>query len=532
MAGTAHQLRFVLRRDRVRLTAWAGSLAVFCAYYVVATAAVYPTAEDRQNRAASLAGPGGALLSGPGYGLDDYSVGAMFANEMTLWLMVLLAAMNILQITRSTRAEEEAGRTELVRALPVGRHAVSVAAFVAVVIADAVFALAASALLIGVGQLAVVDTLAMVAGVAATALVFAALTTVTCQLTVHGRGASGLAFAALIAAVLVRGIGDLRAQHGGWLSWLSPIAWTHQTRAHVDLRLWPLGLAVVATALGLVLGALLASRRDLGSGLLPERPGRADAAPSLATPFALALRQQRTTLAWWLVGCLVVFGASGLFLAQGTVDALEEIAAQNDLTATIFGDDALAAFLAIVVLHSALAVAVFAIGAVLRIRPEEDEGRLGLGLSRPVSRTSTVLSHVAVAALGSCLLLVVGGALALWTGARLAGADVDLGALLASAGAYALAVGVIITASAALYAWVPRATPLAWVLLAVIVVESFFGTLLQLPDAVRALSPFWWVGDQPAEGIETSHMIGLGTAAAALLVLTVIGFRRRDLAAG
>lgn len=532
LAGTGYLLAFALRRDRVRLMVWVVSLAVFCVYYVVAIGALYPTAAARQDRAAIMSDPGGVLLSGPGYGLDAYSVGAMFANEMSLWLVVLLATMNILQITRTTRAEEETGRMELTRALPVGRHAPSTAAFLVVVIADAAFALIGSALLVGVGGLAPPDTVAMMAGVLVAALVLAAVATVTSQLTVHARGASGLAFAALGAAVAVRGAGDVLQQQGSLLSWLSPIAWAQQVRAYVDVRIWPLGVAVLAIAVALALGALLAGRRDLGGGLLHARPGRADAAATLTGPFALALRQQRTTLLWWLIGSVAFFAPSGLVLGRGTVDALESIAEQNPLGAAILGDDAPTAFLAIMMLHNALAVAVFAIGSVLRTGPEEDDGRLGASLSRSVSRTEVLLSHVAVAALGSLVLLVVGGALALWAGARASGAGVDLGILLAAAGAYAVGIAVIVTFTAAVFAWVPEGTSAAWALFAIVVVESFFGVLLGLPDTISAVSPFWWVGDPPTTPVVPAHLIGLGSVAAALLALAVVGLRRRDLRAG
>jgi ABC-2 type transport system permease protein len=532
LAGTGYLLRFTLRRDWVRLAVWSGSLLAFCLYYVVAITAVYPTATDRQNRAATMSNPGGVLLGGPGYGLENYTIGAMFANEMTLWLIVFLATFNILQITRNTRAEEATGRTELVRALPVGRHAPSVAAFLVVVIADAVFALLGSVLLTGIGDLAIPDTVATMAGLMMTALVYAGVTTVTCQLTVHARGASGLAFAGLAAAVLTRGIGDIQELHGSWLSWLSPIAWTQQIRGYVDLRLWPLGLSVIAIIATLTLGALLATRRDLGGALLRERTGRADATPTLANPFTLALRQQRSALLWWLVGCVAMFGLSGLFLGKGARDLLQSIAHQNSLTHTIFGDDPLSAFLAILMMHNALAVAVFAIATALRVKPEEDEGRLGLGLSRSASRTSVLLSHFAVVALGALVLLVVGGALALWTGAHLSGGNIRLEILLKSAGAFALGIAVLIAFTAALYAWIPKASPLAWVLFAVVVVESFFGALLKLPDALNGLSPFWWIGNYPSTPLEPFHMIGLGAASVVLLALAVTGFRRRDLTAG
>ncbi|WP_209305647.1 hypothetical protein [Microbacterium sp. dk485] len=530
-AGTGHLLRFLLRRDWRRLAVWVGSLAVFCVYYATATSALYPTAEDRQNRAASISNPGGVFLSGPGYGTDAYTAGAMFANEMTIWLIVLLAVMNILQITRNTRSEEASGRAELVRALPVGRHAAQVAAFLLVVIADAAFALLGSGLLVAAG-LPVADTVAMMAGLLTTALVFAGVATVTCQLTPHPRGASGLAMAALGLALMIRGAGDIVQQHGSPLSWFSPLAWPQQLRAYVDLRVWPLGLSVFAIILTIAIGALLASRRDLGDALLPERAGRSDAAPALSQPFALALRQQRTSLLSWLVGCVAMFGLTGLFVGEGFGDVLRDIADQNDLTAAIFGGDPLAAFLGLMMLHNALAAAVYAIATTLRIKSEEEEGRLGMTLSRPVPRATVLLSHLTVVGLGTFVLVAVGGAVALWIGVFISGGDVSLGTLLTSAGAFSLAIDVMLAFTAALYAWTPRATPLAWTLFAYVVIDTFFGVLLNLPDALRALSPFWWIREYPATPLNPAHLIGLGTAALALIVVAVAGFRRRDLSAG
>ena len=62
------------------------------------------------------------MMSGPGYGLDDYTLGAMITNEMVLWLAVPAAMMSIFLVVRHTRAEEETGRAELVRSA-VGRPA-------------------------------------------------------------------------------------------------------------------------------------------------------------------------------------------------------------------------------------------------------------------------------------------------------------------------------------------------------------------------------------------------------------------------
>ena len=63
------------------------------------------------------------------------------------------------------------------------------------------------------------------------------------------------------------------------------------------LVLYPL----LAAALTLVAVALR-RRRDLGSGLLPDRPGPAHGSPRLRDAVALAWRNQSTALLGWTVG--------------------------------------------------------------------------------------------------------------------------------------------------------------------------------------------------------------------------------------
>ena len=57
---------------------------------------------------------------------------------------------------------------------------------------------------------------------------------------------------------------------------------------------------------------MLATRRDVGSGILADRRGHAEAAPRLLSPFGLAWRLQRGALLGWAVGLVgfgLVFGA-------------------------------------------------------------------------------------------------------------------------------------------------------------------------------------------------------------------------------
>ena len=63
------------------------------------------------------------MLSGPGYGTTNYTLGAMMANELSVRGHAGDAIMSLLLVVRHTRAEEEDGRAELVRAGAVGRRA-------------------------------------------------------------------------------------------------------------------------------------------------------------------------------------------------------------------------------------------------------------------------------------------------------------------------------------------------------------------------------------------------------------------------
>ena len=48
----------------------------------------------------------------------------------------------------------------------------------------------------------------------------------------------------------------------------------------------------------------------------------------------------------------------------------------------------------------------------------------------------------------------------------------------------------LVVFTAALDAWIPGAAALAWVMIGLIVVQSFFGEPLNLLDMINALSPF------------------------------------------
>ena len=91
LTGTGRLIRSGVRQDRRRLAIWVLALGGVTVYAAGSLGSVYPTAADRQARAAVIGTPAGTLLSGPGFGTDDYSLGAMIANELGLSVMVAAA---------------------------------------------------------------------------------------------------------------------------------------------------------------------------------------------------------------------------------------------------------------------------------------------------------------------------------------------------------------------------------------------------------------------------------------------------------
>ena len=111
----------------------------------------------------------------------------------------------------------------------------------------------------------------------------------------------------LALVYLFRAVGDAAGAGGPrWLTWLSPIGWAQQFRPYAGNRWWVL---LVTIGFAMVVGGTaftLAARRDLGTGLLPTRPGPANAAPGLRSSVALAWRLQRGALTGWGVGFVLI----------------------------------------------------------------------------------------------------------------------------------------------------------------------------------------------------------------------------------
>lgn len=529
LTGTGALLRLILRRDRVRVPAWILGIAIVMVGGAASYPDLYPTAADRAAQAAIVeSNPAMKAMTGPGHGAEDYTFGAMMTNEYLGFMVIFAALMSVFMVVRHTRAEEEDGRAELVRASVAGRYAPLTAALLAAAIANAVLGLliAAGMASLGIETINWPGSLLFGASFAAVGLVFAALAAVSTQITEYARAASGTAGALIGVAYLVRAIGDVA---GNGLSWLSPIGWAQATAAYVDNNWWPIALCLVVTAALAALAFWLSDRRDIGAGLRAERRGSASASRVLGTPEGFAWRLQRSAALWW-GAAMFVFGA-----AYGSaVNVIEDYADNDvvaDMVASIGGTTLTESWLSMIISLLAIVCAIFAVSAALRPRREETAGRAEGVLATGVSRTRWVGTHVVIAMGGGLLLLLVTGA-GLGLGAAAASGNAELfGDVLGAIAAYAPALWV--TAGLAVFAmgWLPRATPLAWALLGYAILIVYLGGLLGLPEWMIDLSPFSHIPQMPAADFHPTSLVVLTVIAAALVAMGLAGFRRRDLGA-
>jgi ABC-2 type transport system permease protein len=431
-------------------------------------------------------------------------------------------------VTRHTRAEEDTGRLELIGSTVVGRYAALTAAAIVAAGTAVLVGLLMALMLIGAG-LGAGGAFALGLGVALAGLVFTGVAAVTAQLTEFSRTANGTASAVLGVAYLLRAVGD-SAVDVSWLSWLSPIGWTTQVRAYAGERWWLLGLGLAVAVLVVAVGFALLPRRDIGAGLLPSRLGSARAAAGLSGPLGLAWRLQRGSLIGWSIGLAlvgVVFGS----IAAGVGDLVGDSQQVREIFERLGGTSGLInTFLASMTGLYGMLAAVYGVQASLRMRAEETEFRVEPLLATATSRWRWIASHLVFALLGSAALLVVAGlTTGLGHGLRVGNVGGELPRVLGAALAQLPAAWLVTTLAVVLFGLLPRLSTAAWAIVAVILLLTWFGPVIRLPQAILDVSPFTHIPRFPGTEFTATPLVWLTALAAVALAAGVTGFRRRDI---
>ncbi|MBX3310904.1 MAG: ABC transporter permease [Cryobacterium sp.] len=486
--GFGIMVRFILRRNWLRMLIWLVVLAGMVVLVIDSQRELFPTQADRDAYALVANTPAIAALTGLPYAAG--TLGGILNIKLWMTMAIALSFAVIFLVTRNGRAEEEAGRTELLRAGVLGNHAYSLANWTVFSVFAILVGLASAGAAIS-QELPVDGALTMGASFAATALVFLGVSAVAGQLTRTSGGANGLASTVLGISYLVRAVADVQGEgeNASWLTWLSPIGWAQQSRSYGDNNWWPLLLCVGAAVILLVVALALERGRDLGAGLIPERVGPRSASAALRTQTGLTIRLQRGSIIGWSVG-IVVFA---MFFG-GVATAMADLLSGDSPIAQAFlggSKNILDGLLGFFLMANALLVAAFVLQSADSIRAAESKGRTEMQWSSAISRIRWAAARMVVPAVWSLVLLAVSGAaIGATFGAAVGQPDQAwrfLGASVAYWPSALLVIGVVVLCAA----MIPRAAAaVTWALYAVAVILSMFGDLFGLPDWVINNTPF------------------------------------------
>jgi polyether ionophore transport system permease protein len=511
---------------RVRTLAFA---YVFAAYSYIQPAgfrSAYPTLADRLSFARSFGTNKGIRLF---YG-EPHSIATV--NGYTAWrvggtLAIAAAVFGLLAAVRASRAEEDAGRRELVLAAPVGRHAVNLAGVSAILVSAAVLWVAEFAGFV-VGGLPVGGAAYLALTTASVVVVCAGVAAVAGELAPNRRIALQLGAAVIGVTFMLRVLADTVGGLG-WLRWLTPLGWAEQMRPLTGSQPLVLLLPLLTSAALFILAARIATRRDIGTGVLPARDSAEPRLGMLSSPLAQALRSSLGSLSVW-VGAVAFVGLILGSISKSVSPADVSKSMQTEIAKLGSGSITTpSGYIAFVFIFVVLTVSLFMCAQIGAARQVESDQQLETLLAMPVSRRRWLAGRLLIA-LGAGTAISLTAGLAAWAGAQTAGAHVSLPKML-EAGANCLPTAIVFLGIAVLaYALAPRASSgIAYGIVSIAFLWQLTGSLLGVPRWLLDATPFAHVGVIPVQPFRTVAaivMVAIGVLCAAA---AVAWFERRDL---
>ena len=530
-------IRLCLRRDRWTLPTTI-SLILFI---VVGSAATLIVTYGNQESIASYAAAAATSAIGRIFqgAIQDASIGSILVAEIFLTGAVILGIVSIFTVSRHSRHNEETGTAELICARNVRKSDLLTAALIIAI---------GTNLLIGLfifSGLALMDEFdsagsAYFAGaLSAFGILMAAISALAVQLSAYRRGANIIALGVLGVFFLIRGLGDAFGQVAAdglsatshWLSLLSPMGWSLQVLPFGANRLWPI-LALLTLSSLLIAGSYyLSGRRDLDSGIIAIRTGRAEARSSLLSPAGLAWRLQKTNLIAWLIGASIVGALTAIVINDYRQTLTENEVFANWITAD--GTLAIATILAVMLPLVIALLSGYSVAAITKMQDEEISGRLEHLLATGISKTKWFLSHLWAICTGNLLILVAVG-IAGSLGYFLAfGSDQEIGSLdlLWSALANLPALILFTTLICLVFALRNNMTKvLAWAFYGYCTLIGSLTGIFGWPQWVQSFSPFSHSPLYPApQGFDWLPALIMSGLATIILISSLVIFTKRDL---
>lgn len=525
--GTNRIIGLLFKQNGLKISLWLFGLIGVSLATVTAYTTIYTGEKEIFEFGLTMQNPAMVAMLGKAYQVETFNLGAVFASEMLLFSAIAVSVMNILLVTSSTRMDEEEGRLELIRALPVGRLSYLLAGIILMVIVNSVLFIFLS---IGLGSFMHesfnLESVMLYSGVlVSTGLFFAGVAAVAAQLTATTRGALGISFGGMITAYTVRAVGDVSNEG---LSLISPLGWTVRTKVFVDNQWWPIIFLVCGAATLLVSAFYLNHKRDINAGLLPDKKGKRYASHFLKSRFGLTWRLEKGTILSWAIGIFLMSAAFGSILGD-----LEAYFSDFELVQKVLPDGSTASmieqFITLLIGIMSVFAAIPTVSILLKLKKEERMGRTENFYSRAVSRSEIMGSYYIVAFLTGILMQMLIGIGLYASASQAVEKSIGLGTILVSALVYVPAIWVVLGLATLLVGAFPKGAGLVWgyVLFAILVI--YLGNLLEFPEWLNRLSAFYYVPQLPNEEVSWLPLSLLSIVGITLSALGFLGYNKRDI---
>lgn len=525
--GTGRILRLLFRQNRLKIGFWLIGLIGVTLATVTAYTSIYTGEKEIFEFGLTMQNPAMIAMLGKAYEVESFNLGAVFASEMLLFSAVAVSVMNILLITSSTRMDEEEGRLELIRALPVGRSSyLSATAVLMAIVNSVLFAFLA----IGLGlftheAFSLASSLLYGAILASTGLFFAGVAAVAAQLAETTRGATGISFGVLITAYIVRAIGDVS---NDVLSLFSPLGWTVRTKVFVDNEWWPIIALLFGAAVLLGSAFYLNHKRDMTAGLLPERKGKIYASTALKSWLGLTWRLEKGTIISWAIGIFLMSAAFGSILGD-----LETYFSDFELVQGVLSGSATASmteqFIALLVGIISVFSAIPTVSILLKLKKEERLRRTENFYSRAISRSKVMGSYYTLACLTAVLMQLLIGLGLYASASQLLEESIGIGVVLATTLVYIPAIWVVLGVTTLLVGAFPKGASLVWLYVSFAILVIYLGNLLEFSEWLNNLSAFYHVPQLPDEEVAWLPLTLLSLVGIVLSVMGFLGYNKRDI---
>ena len=518
---------FILRRERVITTVWLVILIFMTVVIPPLFETMYTDEIEKLVLVETMKNPFMVAMMGPVYGANDYHVGAMQANEMLLFTILAVVIMNIFFVLRHTRSDEERGRIEVIRSLPVGRLSTLGATMTVAVIINAALAVVSGLGLtaLGIESMPFGSNMLYGAEMGVSGLFFAAVTALFAQLSANARTGMGLTYVVFGISYMMRAIGDINNET---LSLISPLGLVLRTKVYVDDTWRPIFVILAVTAVVTLISIYLNHIRDLGQGFIPARPGRKNASMLLSTSFGLSFKLLRGTIIAWVV-IMFVFGA-----AYGSIfNDVESIFASNELFMQMIPANSdysvTELFMSVLFMILSMVNAIPVVNIIGKLWNEEKRNLTEHIASKAVSKTKMLANYFIWAVIGS-LLIQFASVLGLWAASSaVMDTPIPFINMLKEIMIFMPATWVMLGLAMYLIGRWPTKLGICYAYIGVSAFVLYFGPMMKIPEWVGKISPYGYIPNLPIEEI---NYLRLGLLVAIAVVLAITGFvayRHRDL---